>query len=191
MIAADRFIARSSDREAWLAARRGAVTATEVALAATPSGFAEALERRRNPVEIVPNDAMRFGSESEAEIMRHAHRFHDILPNDWLIAHRDEPRFMSTPDGLSLDHRRIAECKTGSKIPKSIPRQHRDQMFWQMATTDAVGGRYLFNQRVPDDNGWYFLGLIEPITFWLDRDDDRIAELTTVAYNLLEASDGW
>lgn len=185
MIAADRFIVRSSEREAWLDARRPAVTATEVALAATPSGFAEAAEARRHPTEIEANDFMKFGSESEAEIMKTAHREHGILPNDWLIQDIWERHFMSTPDGLSLDHREIAECKTGAKIPKSIPRHHRDQMFWQMSTTGAERGLYLFNQRVPDGRGWFFLGLIEPITFWLDRDDARISELIKVGYQLL------
>jgi hypothetical protein len=164
----------------------GLVTATEVSHAATPSGFEQAARERRQPIEVVPNEYMVFGSQSEAEIMRHAHQHYGILPNDWLIADARQSRFASTPDGLSPDHKRIAECKTGSKIPKSIPRNHRDQMFWQMATTDAEGGLYLFNQRVPDNSGGFFLGLIEPITFWLDRDDARIAELIKVAYRLLE-----
>lgn len=185
-IDASRFIVRSSDREAWLTARTGLVTATEVSLAATPSGFEQAVRERQHPVEVVPNEYMVFGSESEAEIMRHAHHTYGILPNDWLIADRYEPRFASTPDGLSPNHSTIAECKTGSKIPKSIPRNHRDQMFWQMATTGAERGLYLFNQRVPDNQGGFYLGLIEPITFWLDRDDTRISELVTIGHRLLE-----
>jgi hypothetical protein len=185
VIDAARFIVRSTDREAWLQARRGLVTATEVSLAATPAGYEQALYNRSHPHDEPPNDYMAFGSESEAIIMRHAHQHLGVIPNDWLYTFEDEPRFAATPDGVSPDFRTIAECKTGSKIPKSIPRNHRDQMFWQMASVGAEGGWYLFNQRVPDGRGWYFLGLIEPITFWLDRDDTRIAELRDIGYRLL------
>jgi hypothetical protein len=183
-------LVRSSEREAWLQARRGGVSATEVAAAATDSGFAQAVYKRLHPVEEPDNEYMAFGRESEAIIMAHAHRELGVVPNDWLFAFEDEPRFMATPDGTSPDFRMIGESKTGSKIPKSIPRQHRDQMFWQMASVDADGGWYLFNQRVEDGHGWYFLGLIEPIVMWLDRDEQRIRELRDVAYRLLGATNG-
>jgi hypothetical protein len=190
MITADRYVARSINRDEWLAARRGGVTATEVAAAATESGFAQVVQRRLHPYDEPENEFMAFGKESEAIIMRHAHQELGVVPNDWLFAFEDEPRFMATPDGHSPDFNAIGECKTGAKVPKSIPRPHRDQMFWQMAAVGASGGWYLFNQRVPDAHGGFYLGLIEPIVMWLDRDNDRIRELRDVAYRLLGATNG-
>ena len=49
MIPRGRFIAsKAANEQAWLDARRQGVTATEVATAATPAGFRDALEQRRN-----------------------------------------------------------------------------------------------------------------------------------------------
>lgn len=184
MIDASRFLVRSTERDRWLAAREGGVSATTVAEAATPAGFDSVVEQRRNPVDVVPNEYMMFGTESEPVLMEFAHREHGIIPSDWLIA-GEHPRHLATPDGLSVDHSLIAECKTAGTIPKSIPRKHRDQMLWQMFCTGAERGLYVVNSRVPDGRGWFYLGLIEPVTFWLDRDDKRIAELVTVADRLL------
>lgn len=188
MIDASRFIVRSTERELWLAAREGGVSATTVADAATPAGFRDVVEARRNPVEIVPNEYMLFGTESEPVLMEYAHREHGIIPQDWLIA-GDDPRHLATPDGLSVDHKVIAECKTAGTIPKSIPRKHRDQMLWQMFCTGAERGLYVVNSRVPDGHGWFRLGLFEPVTFWLDRDEKRISELVHVASRILEECD--
>jgi hypothetical protein len=63
MIPRDRFLAsKAADEAAWLAARRTGVTATEVATAATPAGFRDALEQRRNPQPVEVNGYMSFGA---------------------------------------------------------------------------------------------------------------------------------
>ena len=188
MIPAYRFVARSSDRENWLEARKGGVTATEVAKAATPAGFVEAVDARMFPMEQPDNVYMQFGRESEPEIMRHAHSEHGILPNDWLIAAEHNPQHMATPDGLSVTHMEIAEVKTGGKPIKSVPRAHRDQVQWQLHTTGANQCLYLFNLRVPDDAGGFYLGYMEPQTFWIERDDERISFLIDTANHLMEVT---
>lgn len=189
MIHAARFIEQSDNRAAWVAARRGAATATEVARAATPAGYADALADRLSPVEIIPNEYMRFGTESEPEIMRHAHRKHDILPSSWLIAAAENPLHMATPDGLSVDHQVIAECKTTGTDWASVPIKYRRQVQWQLYVTGAVRCLFLWQLRVPDSVGGFYLGWIEPKTLWVERDEKMIAELVQVADRLLEADE--
>lgn len=188
MIDASRFIARSTDHEAWMEARSKGVTATEVSLAATPAGFAEALANRSNPIPFEGNIYTDFGSQSEAAIMATAHHDFGIIPNDWLISAPGVPEFMATPDGLSPDYEFVAEAKTTGKDWATPPIKYRRQIQWQMAVTEASRALLLWNLRVPDLLGGFYLGWITPKTLWIERDDQMIAELTDVAGRLLEAS---
>lgn len=186
MIPANRFLVRSTDRERWLTAREGGVSATTVAEAATPAGFARVVEERRNPVDVVPNEYMLFGSAAEADLMGHAHREFGILPNDWLLA-GDDPRHLATPDGLAVDHSLIAEAKTVGKCwGDKPPIKYRRQIQWQLAVTGAEKCLLLWNLRVPDEHGWYYLGWIEPKTLWIERDNKMIGQLVEVADKILE-----
>jgi len=188
MITADRFIVRSTDHEAWLTARQGGVTATAVAEAATPSGFSAVLAERRNPTEIIPNDYMLFGTEAEPAIMAYAHQEHGILPNDWLITADGEPAHMATPDGLSVGHDFIAECKTTGKDWDTIPIKYRRQVQWQLYVTGANLCLFLWQLREPDDHGWFYMPWLEPKHVWVGRDDNMITELVGVADRLLNRS---
>ena len=189
MISADRFITRSTDREAWLAARAEGVTATEVATAATPAGFRDAVEARRNPVEIEPNEYMWFGTEQEPHIMRVAHEQYGILPSDWLIAADGNRAHMATPDGLAVDHSVIAEVKTTGKDWSKPPIRYMRQIAWQMYCTDTERCLLLWMLRISGDFGPY-PGWLEPKTLWVERDDKTIAALVEVADRLMEESNG-
>jgi len=188
VIAADRFIATSDDRPAWLSARRGGVTATQVAKAATPAGFTEALNDLRNPVEVEDNDFMRFGRENENWIAMWVKGEFGIMPNHWLIAAEDDPRMLSTPDGLSLDHTLIAEIKTGGKTPTRPPLPHVRQIQWQFRTTGAERCLYAFMPRI-DVGGVFMPGLLEPLTWWVERDEAIITHLETTALRLLDSDE--
>lgn len=187
MIPADRFVIQARYKEDWLAARLEGVTATAVAECATPSGFASHVAGwDEAPFE--GNDYTEFGNWAERHLLEHAHREFGILPSDWLI--RGEVQWhMGTPDGLSVDHTLIAEAKTGGAIPKSVSRQHRDQCHWNMHVTGAARCLYLFQPRAVASDGSFYLGLIEPITFWVDRDESRIRELVEVARQVMEAKE--
>jgi hypothetical protein len=185
VIDASRFLVRSTEREAWLQRRLGGVSATEVALAATPSGFEKAVEKRRNPTEVIPNDYMLFGTESEPAIMQFAHRQFGILPSDWLIACEADPRHIATPDGLSPDHTLIAEAKTTGKDWDTIPVNYRRQVQWQLHVTGAERCLFLWELRVPDDNGWFYMPWLEPKFRWIDRDETEIQKLVGTADELL------
>lgn len=185
MIAADRFIIQSRYEQDWLAARRLGVTATAVAHAATPGGFKAEVEAWHQP-SWGGSEFTEFGNWAERYILEHAHRQYGILPNDWLIAGTN-PVELGTPDGLSVDHREIAEAKTGGTIPLSVPRMHRDQCQWNMNVTGAERCLYLFQHRIRTPENTFRFGLWEPITFWVDRDDQRIGQLKEVAEALMEA----
>lgn len=192
MIPADRFIVQSRYRDDWLDAREGGVTATMVAQAATPSGF-DALIRSWSEPPFEGNAYTDFGSWAERYIIDHAHRVHGILPNDWLIA-GDTGWHLGTPDGLSLDHTEIAEAKTGSTPPKSptpsaVKREHRDQCLWNLHITGAERCLYLFQPRAVASDGSFYLGLWEPISIWIPRDETRIRHLISVAERVMEAKE--
>jgi hypothetical protein len=186
LIPANRFITRSTNRTAWLTARQHGVTATQVRDAATPSGFKQVLEDRRHPHDIIPNEAMEFGNEQEPHLLRYAHDVEGILPSDWLIAADGNPSHMATPDGLSPDHRLIAEAKTTGADWVTIPIGYRRQVQFQLYVTGAERCLFLWQQRIPDGHGWFFPAWIEPRTVWFDRDEDMILDLVSVADRLLE-----
>jgi putative phage-type endonuclease len=186
MIDATRFLVESTDRENWLEARRHGVTATEVAKAATPSGFKVAVEERLNPTAIDDNPFMAFGRDNEGWLARWVKDQTGVMPNRWLIMSDAGYRFLATPDGLSLDHLEIAEIKTGGKAEYvNPPIQYRRQMQWQMLVTGATRCYYAFMLRSADfQPAW-----MEPKAQWIDRDPDMIANLLGVAANLLAASE--
>jgi hypothetical protein len=184
-----RFVETSDNFDAWLAARRPAVTATEVAEAATPSGFALAVAERRNPSVVTANAYMKFGSEHEAWIARDLMRRFGVMPNKWLIAAADSPLHMATPDGLSLDHTRMAEIKTGGTEKSSIPIRHMRQMAWQFHCNEfaeEIVYAFMLRQEI---NGVYVPAWIEPKTQVIKRSDvtEIISELVVVANRLLKS----
>lgn len=188
MIEASRFIVQSEERLAWLDARTRGVTATEVALAATPAGFKTAVERRILGSDLRVTAAMEWGSEREASIARAVKETHGVFPNSWLIRHETDPRWVATPDGLSWDHRTIGEYKTTSAPRKSAPRDHRDQMQWQMWCTGAELCWYAWITRI--DTIWGSVAKeLTPNMLPYERDDKRIAELVQVAERLIEETE--
>ena len=182
MIEPHRFIAESTDHDAWVEARRRYVTATEVRDAATPAGFQQAIQRRLHPEPFADNAFMEFGRRNEAWIAMWVKGETGVLPNRWLIEAEDN-RFAATPDGISLDHREIAEIKTGGNPDYAKPPlKYRRQMNFQMYVTGADRCYYAFMLRTPD----LMPAWMEPVGQWVDRDDDMIADLIDVGSRLIE-----
>jgi hypothetical protein len=186
VIEVDRFLVRSSDREAWLWHRSQGVTATMVARAFTPAGFAEVVAQMENPVEVVPNAYMEWGNEREPYIAQVVKERYGLLPNDWLISAgvslSPDRWMMATPDGLSLDHKMIGEYKTGSSLGKTIKAEHVRQMQWQMWVTDAESCVYAFEER-QDAPGGFAPGFDVECRI-VERDEKLIKELVAVAEKL-------
>lgn len=186
VIEADRFLARSSDREAWLWHREQGVTATMVSKAATAAGFAEVVAEMENPREITPNAYMDWGNEREPYIADVVKERFGIMPNDWLISAggklSPDRWMMATPDGLSLDHTVIGEYKTSGKPLDKIPAHYMRQVQWQMWVTDAERCLFAYELRLDAPGG--FAPGFDVECQWVDRDEKKIKELVAVAEKL-------
>jgi len=189
MIPRERFVAsKSADEDAWLEARRQGVTATEVAQAATPAGFRDAVEQRKNPQPIEVNAYMEFGLVWEDWVIDKISLEYDIAPNDFLIAGED-CRHLATPDGLSSDHRAIAEVKTTGKDWEKVsrlPLKYKRQVQWQLHVTGAEFAVVAWLLRDVTDTGIFVPAWFRPKVGVLERDEDMIAGLVDVAGRLLD-----
>jgi len=188
MIEADRFLARSTDREAWLWHRAQGVTATQVGKAATPAGFAEAVAELENPREVTVNAFMEWGNQREPHIAQVVKERFGIMPNDWLISAGEKLSpdrwMMATPDGLSLDHKLIGEYKTSGKPLDKIPAHYMRQVQWQMFVCGPQVERCLFAYELRLDAPGGFAPGFDVETQWVDRDEKKIKELVSVAEKL-------
>jgi putative phage-type endonuclease len=187
MIDVTRFIAPSSEHLAWMDARRNAITATQVAGAATPAGFKEAVAYAQAPVEIEDNDYMRFGRDNEMWVALALKNDYGIMPNNWLIAADEERWQMATPDGLSLDHKMIAEIKTTGtdwgQLSKT-PIRYRRQIQWQLHCTDAEICIFAWLLRKENKFGEFVPGWFAPKTLVVERDEKMINQLIDTAHRL-------
>lgn len=187
MISADRFIASSVEHDEWIAARKTGVTATQVAKAGTPAGFKSEVAKIAAPVTIADNAYMKFGRDNERWLALALKSEFGVLPNDWLIA--GETRWhLATPDGLSPDHATICEIKTTGKDWGSwakVPADYKRQVHWQMHVTGAERAVFAWMLRV-ESNGAFVPGWFEPKFVVVERDDNEIEKLVTVAEMLHE-----
>jgi hypothetical protein len=193
VIPAARFIAsKLYSKSDWLAARRTGVTATQVSKAASgPGGFEQAVADYLEDFVEQDNPYMKFGRDWEYPIARQLQREFGILPNDWLIASEDNPRFLATPDGLSTRHDVIAEIKTTGKDwnPEKLPVQYRRQVQWQLFVTGAQSCMFAWMLR--EERGGVFMpAWFDAKTVVVGRDEEMIGDLIKVAGRLLERLDG-
>ena len=128
---------------------------------------------------------MRFGRDQESVVAMLLKDSHDIMPNEWVIRHADDPRWLATPDGLSLDHGTISEIKTTGTDwdPNKIPIRYRRQVQWQLFVTGADICVFAWWLRVESPNG-FVPGWFEPKTVIMERDDKHIKTLVTTAEKL-------
>lgn len=171
----------------WIAARRHGVTATQVAKAATKSGFEQAVFDYNSEHVEVDNAYMQFGRDMEPVIARFVHSDHGILPNEWLIRHAEFKHHLATPDGLSPDHLHIAEIKTTGRDweTEAIPIQYRRQVQWQLHVTGADACLFAWLRRFEIDGelapAWW-----KPKYLWIERDSEMIESLIDTANRLWE-----
>lgn len=184
MLTADRFIIQAEQKPQWLAARARMVTATMVAEAATPSGFEQVVLKHRTGSSFDPNEMMQFGTDSEHELAMWGKDQFGVLPNSWLIA-ASNPAWGATPDGLTLDHAGLSECKTTGTDWTTPPIKYRRQVQWQLDVCDAEWCELIWNTRVIV-NGEYRLGWFEPKHLRFFRDEAMIADLRDVANRLTD-----
>lgn len=187
MIQAERFIANKAlSKERWLDARRGGVTATQVAKAASgPGGFEQAVMEYREEFQETDNPYMKFGRDWEGPISMYLKDHYAIMPNEWLISSSVSDHYLATPDGLSLTHDQISEVKTTGKDWATIPVQYRRQVQWQLFVTGAES--CVFAWMLRESRNYVFLpAWFEPKVEIIQRDEDMIASLVKVADELWE-----
>lgn len=190
MITKDRFLAQSGTAE-WYEIRTTGVSATAVAKACTPAGFEQAVKDIYYGADPIPdNEFMRFGREQEGNIIADLQNMNfDIEPNDWLIAadgYTNRWQF-ATPDGLSSDHRTIAEVKTTGKDWgewSKVPLHYKRQVQWQLHVTGAEVCIFAWQLRAADGAGLFVPGWLEPKAVIVQRDEELIAQLISVAEKL-------
>jgi hypothetical protein len=185
MIEHDRFMANKAlDFDGWVEARRSGVTATEIAKAATPSGFKELMMEFTDQSETYDNPYLEFGRRMEGPIAMWLKDQVGVMPNEWLIA-GEQRHHLATPDGLSLDHSQISEIKTtGRDWETVIPIQYRRQIQWQLHVTGAESCFFAWMLRVEDAKGDFQPGWIDPKWMIVERDQKMIDDLVKVAENL-------
>lgn len=169
----------STDREAWLEARRHVVTATD-AYKLLRGRYDTVRREKDSPSNWEGNRYTEHGRAREAVIMQEVEAEHGIRPNSRLVYGADE-RHAATPDGISDDGTLIAEVKTtkhGWDSIRSAPPEYYSQVQWQLHVTGAA--RCLFAWEVHDGfvPGW-------PEHEWVERDETHIGELVNAADRFL------
>jgi predicted phage-related endonuclease len=178
-------VSKSVFPDGWLSERRKGVTATQVAKASTERGFEQAIHDYHSEHMETDNAYMKFGRDMEPVIARIVHQKFDILPNDWLLRHADNQHHLATPDGLSLDHKLIAEIKTSGRDFEEVqvPIQYRRQVQWQLHVTGAEACLFVWMLRI-DIDGVFAPAWWEPKHLYIERDEGMINTLVKVADEL-------
>lgn len=193
MMTASQFVAsKGLDEASWLAARKTGLSATTMAQAMTPAGYRDVLADWDNNTPITVNGYMQFGLDSELWLALWAkdHLEGDLMPNDWLIRHRDNPVALATPDGIGLDHNVIVEIKTTGKDWDSVdkvPIKYYRQIQWQLYVTDAVECALVWLLREQTDAGVMVPAWLEPKYGFILRDDKVINDMVETSAKLWSA----
>ena len=177
-------IDKNLNEEAWHAARRRGVTATEVAkLARGGASYRQELikEKRTGERSFFGNQYTAWGLEREPVIGEKIHNEWGFILSDVLYHAPENTRHLATPDGVYAKDGlvTIAEIKTGKHDlnPEGDyfgSTGYLDQMLWQAYVCDADEILFVWEQH--ED----FVPL--PIqSVWIERDQARIEELIQVA----------
>lgn len=178
-----RIVARSTDRVAWLRARAGGVTATDVARLSSERALRTVAREKVLGSSFTGNAYTEHGKAREPEIARWVRSVYGIEPSMDLYHAEANRLHLATPDGIRMREGAIelAEIKTTTKPWRSIPRSYLRQVWWQQYVLGAERTLVVWEQHadfVPVDP--------EPRCRWVDRDDNEIHVLVSLADRLLE-----
>lgn len=185
----DRAIATSDDREAWLRARRAGVTATEIAkLERGGVAFATIAREKRSGIQtFTGNRYTEYGKLREPKIGKWVQERFDIAPSSVLYYAVENPRHLATPDGVGRDfdgNLVLSEIKTSKHDLSTIPRDYYVQILWQQYVLGAQRTLFVWEQH---DDDWPDPQPLrpEPLFQWVERDDEEITRLITIADRFL------
>lgn len=178
-----RIVADSSDRVAWLRARSRGITATDAAKLATSRSVAAAALDKLHGSGFTGNSWTDHGRAREPVIAEWVQHNFGIIASSSLFHAAEQRLHLATPDGLAVranGHVELAEIKTTSKAWRSIPRSYLRQVWWQQYVLGAERTLVVWEQH---DNFVPIAG--EPMSRWVDRDDEQIAALIGLADELV------
>jgi hypothetical protein len=174
-----KIVAHSDDRDAWLTARNTGITASNAGQLATENSI-DSILKSKFYTDFVGNPATDWGIEREPILLEWA-KFNQ---NKYLFKSDDNPRFMATPDGIKMsegsDSIVLCQVKTSSKPLTKIPPNYYRQMQWEMFVMGAHKNLLVWEQH----ENFVPIGL-EPVTLWIDRDEETINKLKKLAEALL------
>lgn len=172
-------VAHSDDRDAWLTARNTGITASNAGQLATENSI-DSILKSKFYTDFVGNPATDWGIEREPILLEWA-KFNQ---NKYLFKSDDNPRFMATPDGIKMsegsDTIVLCQVKTSSKPLTKIPPNYYRQMQWEMFVMGAERNLLVWEQH----ENFVPIGL-EPVTLWIERDEETINKLKKLAEALL------
>ena len=177
-----RILAHSSDRVAWLRARARGITATDVAKLSSPASIIAAARQKVHGSGFSGNVYTEHGKTREPQIAQWMLREHGIPHSDALFHAPRDLRHLATPDGLAVrdaGRLELAEIKTTNKPWRSIPRHYLHQVWWQQYVLGAERTLFVWERH----DGFVPVG--DPECRWIDRDEDEIAVLVSLASQLI------
>jgi hypothetical protein len=177
-----RIVAHSTDRVAWLRARSRGITATDVAKLSTPRSIHAAAYDKLHGTGFTGNAYTEHGKAREPEIAAWVQTEYGIEPSTALFRSLRDARHLATPDGIVLRGHgllELAEIKTTNKPFRSIPRHYLRQIWWQQYVLGAERTLFVWEQH----DGFVPRGV--PQCRWVDRDENEIAILVSLANQLI------
>lgn len=172
----DRIVASSEDRDVWLTARNGGVTASNAAKLSSLDSIDSILKGKFFD-GFTGNPATEWGLEREPFLLDWA----GFPQNKYLFSSAENARFMATPDGIrpattgdyAID---LCQVKTTGKPMNKIPAHYMRQIQWEMYVMEA--NRCHFVWEVHEN---FVPVSLEPNVLIVERDDEAIASLIKLA----------
>lgn len=188
------YVESSENHAAWIDAKRGLVTATDVATLASTStaGWMQLKARKAGQSSSPSNQYMQWGIEREtviAQIM--AEKYPWLAPNTHLVRLDEDPRFGATPD--MIGDAGLCQIKTslwkGEKWSEP-PQKYVDQCLWEMYVTGLDENILAVEYYEATDDGFRVVDPFSPPhELLIERDEDRIAYLIGLAEKFLAMGD--
>ena len=178
-----RLVTDGSDRMEWMRARSRGITATDVAKLSTPRSIESAAREKIFGSRFSGNAFTEHGKAREPEIAGWIEREYGIAPSQALFHAEHDLRHLATPDGLALreDGRlELAEIKTTNKEWRAIPRNYLRQIWWQQYVLGAERTLMVWERHEQ------FVPVGDPECRWVDRDENEIAQLVSLAGRLID-----
>lgn len=186
------YITSSDDREAWLAARREGITATDLANLASggPAVWASLRADKAGEGRAWSGNEYTEWGNSREEVIAAAVRslYPHLEHNTYVVASDDDPRFMCTPDMIGAGGSTLCQIKTalwkGERWTiDDVPKRYYDQCQAEMNVTGATLNLLAVEYYDRLEDGVFVPTFLfeDPHIIPIERDDERIAELVGIA----------